>query len=81
MKDKEGQKVKLSFRETIEASRTLYRRLFGYVRPYKWRFVVGLMFGLAFGATNGLLPLAVAQVSTFIFHGAVPESKNAVGAP
>lgn len=73
MKEREGEKVKLSFWETVQASRTLYRRLFSYIRPYKWRFAAGLGFGLAFGAINGLLPIAVGQVSTFIFGGAVPN--------
>ena len=73
-KDK-GEKVKLSFRETLAASRGLYKRLFSYVKPYKWRFVVGLGFGLLFGAVNSLLPLVVAQVSNFIFNGAVPNPR------
>ena len=73
-KDK-GEKVKLSFRETLVASRGLYKRLFSYVKPYKWRFVVGLGFGLLFGAVNSLLPLVVAQVSNFIFNGAVPNPR------
>jgi subfamily B ATP-binding cassette protein MsbA len=71
-KDK-GEKVKLSLSETLRASKGLYRRLFGYVKPYKWRFILGLVFGLLFGVINGLLPLVVAQVSNFIFSGAVPN--------
>ncbi len=73
-KDK-GEKVKLSLSETLRASRGLYRRLFSYVKPYKWRFIIGLAFGLLFGAVNSLLPLVVAQVSNFIFNGAVPNPK------
>ena len=74
-REKEGDKVKLTFRETLQASRALYRRLFTYVKPYKWRFIAGLGFALAFGAINGLMPIAVGQVSSFIFHGAVPNPK------
>jgi subfamily B ATP-binding cassette protein MsbA len=70
-----GNKIKLSFWETVDASKTLYRRLFTYVRPYKWRFIAGVVFGLAFGAVNSLLPWVVMQVSTFIFHGAVPNPR------
>src|SRR4029077_20394952 len=40
------------------------------VKPYRWRFVLGIAFGLVFGATTSLIPLIVAQVSNFIFHGA-----------
>src|SRR5207248_2487961 len=73
-KDK-GEKVKLSLGETVRASKGLYRRLFSYVKPYKWRFIIGLAFGLLYGAVNSLLPLVVAQVSNFIFNGAVPNPK------
>jgi subfamily B ATP-binding cassette protein MsbA len=75
-KNKGEEKVKLSFRETLVASKGLYRRLFAYVKPYKWRFVAGIVFGVAYGLTNSLLPWAVLQVSTFIFHGAVPNPRQ-----
>jgi ATP-binding cassette, subfamily B, bacterial MsbA len=68
-------KVRLSFWQTVQASRVLYRRLFGYVKPYKWRFITGIIFGILYGATNSALPWAVLQVSTFIFHGAMPNAK------
>jgi ATP-binding cassette, subfamily B, bacterial MsbA len=68
-------KIRLTFWQTLQASRTLYRRLFGYVKPYKWRFVVGIVFGILYGATNSALPWAVLQVSTFIFNGAMPNAK------
>jgi subfamily B ATP-binding cassette protein MsbA len=68
-------KIRLTFWQTLQASRTLYRRLFGYVKPYKWRFIVGIVFGILYGATNSALPWAVLQVSTFIFNGAMPNAK------
>ena len=71
-----SEKVKLSFRETIVASRGMYKRLFSYVKPYKGRFILGIVLGLIFGAVNSLLPLAVARVSNFIFHGAIPNPKD-----
>lgn len=74
-KDK-GEKVKLSLPETLRASKGLYRRLFSYVKPYKWRFILGLAFGLLYGAVNSLLPLVVAQVSNVIFKGAVPNPRS-----
>jgi len=37
--------------------------------------VLGLSFGFAFGMVNSLVPLAVLQVSTFIFHGAAPNPR------
>ena len=76
-KDK-GEKVKLSFSETLTASKGLYRRLFSYVKPYKWRFIVGIGFGLLFGAVNSTLPFVIARVSTFIFGGSMPTSAKAL---
>jgi len=66
-----GPKRKISFWQALRGSRGLYRRLFGYVKPYRWRFIVGLLFGLLFGVVNSILPIVVAQVSTAIFNGAV----------
>jgi subfamily B ATP-binding cassette protein MsbA len=37
--------------------------------PYKWRFILGLGFGVAFGFVNSLFPLAVGRVTSFVFHG------------
>jgi len=71
-KDK-GEKIKLSFWETIRTAQGPYRRLFHYVKPYKWRFIIGLSFGLAFGLTNSALPGVVMWVSSFIFPGANPK--------
>jgi subfamily B ATP-binding cassette protein MsbA len=77
-KNKGEEKVKLSLSETLAASKGLYRRLFSYVKPYKWRFIIGISFGLLFGAVNSLLPFVIARVSTFIFGGSVPTSTKAL---
>jgi ATP-binding cassette, subfamily B, bacterial MsbA len=69
-KKKAGKKKKLSFRETLRQAWNPYRRLYSYVRPYKWRFIFGLALGFLFGAVSGLLPLALQKVTTTIFHGA-----------
>jgi subfamily B ATP-binding cassette protein MsbA len=69
-KGKTGKK-KPSFWQTLRAAVGPYRRLYSYVTPYKWRFVLGLSFGFAFGIVTSLIPLAMLQVSNFIFHGAV----------
>ena len=58
--------------ETIKAAWHPYKRLYGYVHPYKWRFVVGLASGFAFGVINSFFPVVVAQVTSVIFHGAAP---------
>jgi subfamily B ATP-binding cassette protein MsbA len=66
-------KTKLTFWETLRAASGPYRRLFTYVKPYRWRFVLGLAFGFAYGAVSGLLPLVLSRVTGFIFHGAAPS--------
>ena len=46
------------------------RQLWGFVRPYRGRFFLGLLCGVFYGLTNGAL-LAVAKVvMDLIFHGA-----------
>jgi ATP-binding cassette, subfamily B, bacterial MsbA len=75
MKNGKTGKKKPSFWQTLRTASGPYRRLYGYVKPYRWRFVLGLSFGFAFGMVNSLVPLAVLQVSTFIFHGAAPNPR------
>lgn len=70
------EKVRLSFWQTLQLSRGLYARLFRYVRPYKWRFIGGIVFGVLFAASNSAFPWAMLQVSSFIFHGAMPNPKS-----
>ena len=76
MRDKKGEKVKLSLREAVVASKGMYPRLFSYVKPYKWRFVVGIIFGFLFGILNGLVAPVIAKVANVVFHGAIPNAKT-----
>src|SRR5436309_499196 len=78
MSKAEGAKVKLSFWETIRRAWKPYMRLYSYAGPYKWRFTVGLAFGIAYGLVNALLPLTVFQVSNFVFHGAAPNPRAVI---
>ena len=66
-------KKKQSFWQTLRAASGPYRRLFGYVKPYKVRFIVGLLLGFAYGGVSSLLPLAISRVTGTIFHGAAPN--------
>ena len=50
-----------------------YKRLYGYVMPYKGRFTVGILLGFAYAGVSSLLPLAIAKVTGLIFHGATPS--------
>ena len=66
-------KKKQSFWQTLRAASGSYRRLYGYVKPYKARFITGLALGLAYGGVNSLFPIAIARVTSTIFHGAAPN--------
>ena len=66
-------KKKQSLWQTLRAASGPYRRLLGYVKPYKVRFIVGLLLGCAYGGVSSLLPLAISRVTGMIFHGAAPN--------
>ncbi len=66
-------KKKQSFWQTLRAASSSYRRIYGYVKPYKVRFILGLASGFAFGVVTSLFPLAVARVTSTVFHGAAPN--------
>src|SRR5207249_12012627 len=66
-------KIKLSFWETLRAASGTYGRLYGYVKPYTVRFILGLALGLAYGGVTSCLPWATARVASTIFHGAAPS--------
>src|SRR5213083_2173283 len=73
MRGAKAAKKKLSFWETLRAASVTYGRLYGYLKPYKVRFVLGLVLGLAYGGVTSLLPWATARVASTIFHGAAPS--------
>jgi ATP-binding cassette, subfamily B, bacterial MsbA len=66
-------KKKQSFWQTLRNASGSYRRLYGYVKPYKVRFITGLALGLAYGGVNSLFPIAIARVTSTIFRGAAPN--------
>src|SRR5215475_904411 len=70
-------KKKLSFWQTLRAASGPYQRLYSYVKPYKARFSLGLALGFAYGGANSLFPLAIARVTSTIFHGAAPNPMDA----
>ena len=81
MRKPEGAKVKLSFWETMRQGWGPYRRLYSYAGPYKGRFALGLAFGVAYSLVTSLFPLTIYRVSSFVFHGAAPNPKNAIFHP
>jgi len=66
-------KKKQSLWQTLRAASGPYRRLLSYVKPYKVRFIVGLLLGFAYGGVSSLLPLAISRVTGTIFHGSAPN--------
>src|SRR6478672_7385927 len=60
--------------QTLRRSMGPYRRLFSYVRPYRWRFILGLVFGFGFGLITGCMPLVLAKVMGVDFHGGGPST-------
>jgi subfamily B ATP-binding cassette protein MsbA len=73
MSGRKAAKKKQTFWEMLREGSAAYRRLYSYVKPYKMRFIFGLVLGLAYGGVNSLLPLALARVTSTIFHGAAPN--------
>ncbi len=64
--------AKPSFWATIRVAWGPYKRLYGYAMPYKFRLIAGLVFGFLTGIISSCLPLVIAKVTGFIFHGAAP---------
>jgi ATP-binding cassette, subfamily B, bacterial MsbA len=63
--------------ETLRGGWPLYRQLIRYMRPYRTRFFLGLLAGLAFAiCNNGLLPLVVKNVTS----STLPSSQNSASA-
>src|SRR5437762_7673690 len=58
-----------------------YRRLYNDACPYKFRFLVVIGFGLAYGVVTSLFPITIYRVSSFVFHGAAPNPKMVFAHP
>ena len=74
MSGRKPAKKKLTAWEMLREGSAAYRRLYGYVKPYKIRFILGLLLGIAYGGVNSLLPLALSRVTSTIFHGTAPSA-------
>ena len=72
MSEPQAPDAKPSFWQTLRKGWGPYKRLFGYVKPYRIRFVLGLIFGIAFGVTSSMLPLVLAKVTSAVFPGGNP---------
>ena len=50
------------------------RQLWGFVRPYRGRFILGLLCGIFYGLVNGLLMGTVRVVVQLVFDGEAESS-------
>jgi subfamily B ATP-binding cassette protein MsbA len=74
MSEPQAAPKKPSFWQTLREGWGPYKRLYAYVKPYKFRFVLGLCCGLGFGLISGCLPLVLAKVTGEVFHGGGPAT-------
>ncbi|HEY3600689.1 MAG TPA: ABC transporter transmembrane domain-containing protein [Chthoniobacterales bacterium] len=73
--------AKQSFWTTVRLAWGPYKRLFAYAMPYKFRFIAGIAFGFLTGVIGSALPLVIAHVTSFIFHGSAPNPAALVSHP
>ncbi|MEZ5299055.1 MAG: ABC transporter ATP-binding protein [Verrucomicrobiales bacterium] len=57
----------MSTSEIVKASTGPYKRLAGYLKPYKSRFILGILFGALAGLVNGGLVLTIRHVTGQVF--------------
>ncbi len=69
-----------SFRESVQEVWTPYSHLLPYLKPYRWRFIGGLICGSLAGAMSGSLGYVIKHVSDGAFGGGVTKSAVMHGA-
>jgi subfamily B ATP-binding cassette protein MsbA len=74
MSEPQAAPKKPSFWQLLRQGWGPYKRLYGYVKPYRWRFIAGLALGFAFGLSNGFIPLVLGKVTSAVFQGGGPAS-------
>jgi ATP-binding cassette, subfamily B, bacterial MsbA len=62
-----NQAAKMSTGELLRTGIGPYKRLLGYLKPYRGRFALGMLFGALFGVANGGLVLLIRWVVPIIF--------------
>ncbi|MEO7932309.1 MAG: ABC transporter ATP-binding protein [Chthoniobacterales bacterium] len=80
LKKPKAKKPKPTFAQTLRSSAKPVRQLLPYLRPYRGRFILGLLLGAAFGVVNGLLPLVMREVMTIVPGGKGQKSEMVASA-
>jgi subfamily B ATP-binding cassette protein MsbA len=65
--------AKMSSWQLLRTGMKPYRRLLGYLRPYRGRFLLGMLFGALFGLANGAFILLLRFVVPVIFSDGKPQ--------
>jgi subfamily B ATP-binding cassette protein MsbA len=70
-----AEKKRLPFLELLRQGWRPYVTLSGYMKPYRTRFILGLLCGVAAGMLNGVFPLVIKLVGERIFpSGQMPSA-------
>jgi subfamily B ATP-binding cassette protein MsbA len=64
LNDDKAKKVTLNSGDSVAGP---YRRLAAYLKPYKWRFIFGIIFGALYGVVNGGMVLVIHYVTNIVF--------------
>ncbi|MEO1860431.1 MAG: ABC transporter ATP-binding protein [Verrucomicrobiales bacterium] len=64
LNDDKAKKVALNSGDSVAGP---YRRLAAYLKPYKWRFIFGIIFGALYGVVNGGMVLVIHYVTNIVF--------------
>lgn len=77
MSEPQAPDAKPSIWQTLRKGWGPYKRLYGYVKPYRVRFIVGLAFGIAFAVcNNAVMPLVISKVTGAVFPGGAPSAQQ-----
>ena len=68
--------AKMSPAEFATAARGPYGKLLGYLKPYRTRFIIGLLCGAVYGGLNGLLVYTVHHVSGVVLPPEEAPGRN-----
>ena len=74
------QKTTLNSKVNIQTELTTFKRLVGFLLPYKYRLILGLLCGLGFAAVNSSMLLIIRHIGNTAFHGQVNQADMMRGA-